>query len=74
MPVQTQNSSFAAKMGNRVAQANAEHKDKPIDTGIQQLPAGIKNGTAITWVVTQAGQPEESRSAKKQNLSLREEI
>lgn len=46
MPVQTQMSSFASKMGGRVAQANAEHKDKPVDVGMQQLPPGIKNGTA----------------------------
>ncbi len=46
MPVQVQNSSFAKKMGTRVAEANAEHKDKPIDAGIQQLPPGIKNGVA----------------------------
>lgn len=46
MPVQTQMSSFAKKLGGRVAQANAEHKDKPIDTGMQQLPPGIKNGVA----------------------------
>lgn len=46
MPVQTQMSSFAKKMGARVAQANAEHKDKPVDVGIQALPPGIKNGIA----------------------------
>lgn len=34
----------------------------------------IKNGTAITWVVTQASYPEEQRGAKKQTVSLREEI
>lgn len=46
MPVQTQMSSFASKMGGRVAQANAEHRDKPVDVGNQRLPAGIRNGTA----------------------------
>lgn len=46
MPVQTQMSSFAKKLGGRVAQANAEHRDKPVDTGIQNLPPGIRNGTA----------------------------
>jgi hypothetical protein len=34
----------------------------------------IKNGTAITFVVTEAGYPEASREAKKQNLTLREEV
>ena len=47
MPVvQQQMSSFASKMGGKVAQANVEHKDKPIDTGNQRLPAGIRNGVA----------------------------
>lgn len=46
MPVQQQMSSFAKKLGGRVAAANAEHKDKPIDTGNRRLPAGIKNGVA----------------------------
>jgi hypothetical protein len=34
----------------------------------------IKNGTAVTFVVTEAGYPEASREAKKQNLTLREEV
>lgn len=34
----------------------------------------IKNGTAVTFVVTQAGNPEEQRGAKKQSLTLREAI
>ena len=34
----------------------------------------IKNGTSVTFVVTQAGYPEENRGAKKQSLTLREEI
>lgn len=46
MPVQTTNSSFAKRLGARVAQANAEHRDKPIDTGNRRLPAGIKSGVA----------------------------
>lgn len=48
MPVQQQQqmSSFAGRLGSRVAQANAEHKDKPIDTGNRRLPAGIKTGIA----------------------------
>lgn len=46
MPVQITQSSFAKKLGSRVAAANAEHRDKPIDIGIQRLPAGIRNGVA----------------------------
>jgi hypothetical protein len=34
----------------------------------------IKNGTSVTFVVTQAGNPEASREAKKQSISLREVI
>jgi len=46
MPVQTQQSNLAAKLGGRISAANAEHKDKPIDTGNMQLPAGIRGGVA----------------------------
>lgn len=47
MPVQQQPmSSFAKKLGGRVAAANEEHKDKPIDTGNRRLPAGIRDGVA----------------------------
>lgn len=45
MPVQ-QMSSFAGRLGARVAEASAEHKGKPIDTGNRRLPGGIKNGIA----------------------------
>ena len=34
----------------------------------------IKNGTSITFVVTQVSQPDGSREVKRQTLSLREEI
>jgi hypothetical protein len=34
----------------------------------------IKNGTSITFVVTQVSQPEGNREVKRQTLSLREEI
>ncbi len=34
----------------------------------------IKNGTSVTFVVTQVSQPEGSREVKRQTLSLREEI
>ncbi len=47
MPVQVQQSSLAAKLGGRLSAAAAEHKDKPIDTGFQRLPPGIKQGQGI---------------------------
>ena len=34
----------------------------------------IKNGTSVTFVVTQASYPEENRAVKKQSVTLREEI
>lgn len=46
MPVQQQMSSFARKLGTRVAEANAAHVDKPIDAGNRRLPAGIRDGIA----------------------------
>lgn len=47
MPVQQQKmASFARQLGNQVAAANAEHADKPVDTGNRRPPAGIKNGVA----------------------------
>ncbi len=47
MPMQQQqNSSFAKKLGVRVAAANEEHRDKPVDTGDRRLPPGIRNGVA----------------------------
>lgn len=52
MPVQQQMSSLAKKLGGRVAQANAEHADKPIDTGNRRLPAGIKEGVGIARLST----------------------
>ena len=34
----------------------------------------VKNGTSVTFVVTQASNPEAGREAKKQSLTLREVI
>lgn len=34
----------------------------------------IKNGTSVTFVVTQASSPEANREVKRQTLTLREEI
>lgn len=45
MPVQQQPASnLAAKFGARLAAANAEHKDEPLDLGFRRLPPGIKDG------------------------------
>lgn len=46
MPPQQQNSSYAARHAAEVARANAEHRDKPIDTGNRRLPPGLKNAVA----------------------------
>lgn len=44
MPVQTTQSTLAQRFGGRIAAANAEHKDKPLDTGFKRLPPGIRDG------------------------------
>lgn len=47
MAVQTTMSSLAARLAGRsFSGANAKHKDKPVNTGFQRLPGGIKNGVA----------------------------
>lgn len=46
MAMQQGSSDYAKRLGARVAQANAEHKDKPVDTGMKRLPAGVKAGVA----------------------------
>lgn len=65
MPVQQQMSSFAGRLGARVAAANAEHKDKPIDTGNLRLPGGIKKGIAkIQSAYTKQQTEEKGRTPK----------
>lgn len=44
MAEKTQMASFAKRLGGQVAKANAEFKDKPVDTGNMRLPPGIKQG------------------------------
>lgn len=46
MPIQQQQhtSNLVAKFGNRIAAANAEHKDEPLDLGFRRLPPGIRDG------------------------------
>ncbi len=46
MPAQTQLSALAAKLGGRIGAANMLHKDKPVETGSQRLPHGMKNAVA----------------------------
>jgi hypothetical protein len=60
MPVQTQTSSVAQKFGARIAAANAEHKDKPLDLGFKRLPPGIRDGVGKLHTVQlkQYGQDE----------------
>lgn len=46
MPMQQQNSSFAASLGGGLARANEECKGKPLDLGQRRLPPGIRNAVA----------------------------
>lgn len=46
MPAQVQQSNLLQRFGVRIAKANAEHKDAPLDLGFKRLPPGIKNGVA----------------------------
>lgn len=61
MPMQQQPmSSFAKRLGGQVSAANAEHKDKPVDTGNRRLPAGIRNGIAKLSTMYTKAQTEKS--------------
>jgi hypothetical protein len=69
MAMQQTNSSFAKKLGARVAQANAEHKDKPIDTGNRRLPAGIKAGIAkVQFMYTKENDKDDGVVPKGENF------
>lgn len=69
MAMQQTNSSFAKKLGARVAQANAEHKDKPIDTGMRRLPAGIKTGIAkLQFAYTKEQDKDDGKVPKGENF------
>lgn len=69
MPMQQTNSSFAKKLGARVAQANAEHKDKPIDHGQRRLPAGIKQGIAkLQFMYTKEQDKDDGMVPKGENF------
>lgn len=46
MPAQTQTSSFASKIGNRLDAAIKQHAKDETNYGFTRLPSGIKNGTA----------------------------
>ena len=46
MAVQQQQSQLAARLGGRIAEANAEYATAPIDVGFKRLPPGIKDGVA----------------------------
>jgi hypothetical protein len=52
MPVQQQAPSLSKRLGGLIAEANEEHKDKPVDLGMRNLPAGIRNATARLEVMT----------------------
>lgn len=65
MPVQQQMSSFAQRLGGRVAQANAEHHDKPVDTGNRRLPSGIRSGVAKLSTMYTKQQTEDNSKTPK---------
>lgn len=65
MPVQTQMSSFAARVGGRVAAANAEHAGKPVDTGNRRLPGGIRTGIAKLSTMYTKQQTEDNAKTPK---------
>ena len=46
MPAQTVQSTMAARLADRMIRAYSATKDKPVELGRQQLPAGIRNGVA----------------------------
>lgn len=46
MAVQVSTSALIQSLGNRIAGANEQHKDKPVEVGFQRLPPGIKDGIA----------------------------
>lgn len=69
MAMQQTNSSFSKRLGARVSQANAEHKDKPIDTGMRSLPAGIKNGVAkLQFMYTKEQEKDDGKIPKGENF------
>lgn len=51
MAMQSQQSSLHLRLGGRISAANEQHKDKPVDTGFQKLPPGIRNGVAKLQVM-----------------------
>lgn len=72
MPPQQQNSSFAARLGAQVARANAEYRDKPIDTGNRRLPAGIKRGVAkLSSAYTRKQEKDEGGKTPKDEIFFR---
>lgn len=65
MAMQQTNSSFSKRLGARVAAANAEHKDKPIDTGMRRLPGGIKSGIAkLQFMYTKESEKDDGKVPK----------
>lgn len=51
MAMQTQGSDLVRKFGARIAAANEQHKDAPIDLGFMRLPPGIRDGIAKLQVM-----------------------
>jgi len=71
MPVQQQNSSFAKKLGGRLAQANAEFAGKPPELRRKQLPANIRNGVAKLSTMYTKEQDKEDGACPKGEVFFR---
>ncbi len=67
MPVQQQMASFFKKLGQQVATANAEHIDKPVDTGDRRLPPWVKDGVAkLVSAYTKEQEADDGKTPKGQ--------
>lgn len=65
MVMQQADSNFFQRYGQRIAQAHAQHKDKPVDTGIMRLPPGIDGGIAKLQVLEVRTQDKETGKVPK---------
>ncbi len=71
MPVQQEMANFAKKLGGRIAEANAEHADKPVDTGNRRLPPNIKDGIAKLASLYTKEQTEDGAKTPKGQIFFR---
>lgn len=71
MPVQQEMANFAKKLGGRIAEVNAEHADKPVDTGNRRLPSNIKDGVAKLSAMYTKEQTEDGAKTPKGQIFFR---